>query len=184
VPLKFIDIFSEQIYVGREKKEVTMTRRLLVLLLLLRLLGDKAHADTSCKAPAEAVAAVSYWEQYRGRPYMDSGAQRLAIGFGYTTKVEPHWRWTEAHAKKILIRDLNRLAARICKAAPRKLTKGELASLVSLAYNIGYAGLVKGKLFKTLDGRRFPLYNRSNGKVLRGLTLRRLAEQKMWYNLK
>ena len=159
-----------------------MTRRLLILLLLLRLLGDKAHAYTSCKAPAEAVALVKQWEGYRGIPYKDHGPTRLAIGYGYTTGVKAYWRWSEQHATKMLVRDLDKLAAKICRAAPRKLTKGELGALVSLAYNIGFTGLVSGRLFKELDGRRFTLYVYSGGKKLKGLLKRRLAEQQMWYS--
>ena len=75
-----------------------------------------------------------------------------------------------------------KIAPKIKRVAP---TTNELASLISLAYNIGTGALLKSKLFELYNANkpklevanRFLDWVYDNGKKVQGLVNRRLAEQ-------
>ena len=67
------------------------------------------------------------------------------------------------------------------------LTSNQLAALVSFTYNLGYNSLQTSTLRKMLNNRdytgaseQFLRWNKSDGKVLRGLVLRREAERELF----
>lgn len=73
-----------------------------------------------------------------------------------------------------------------CVPGIEKYPQGVQVASVSLAYNIGPTGFCRSSIAKNLNaGKRreacdaFRLYNKANGKVLKGLVNRREAERKL-----
>jgi lysozyme len=114
-------------------------------------------------------------------------ARVWTIGYGSTgAHVKPGMVITEAEAERLLREDLMRFEDAVAKAAP-DATDNQFAAMVSLAFNIGEAGLRKSTVLrKHLAGDHlgaasaFAMWNKGGGKVLPGLTRRRAAEAQLY----
>ena len=77
----------------------------------------------------------------------------------------------------------------VLKLVKSKITVNQLNALTSFAYNVGVANLQKSTLLKLVninpnDGniaKEFLKWNKANGKVLNGLTNRRIAESALYF---
>lgn len=115
------------------------------------------------------------------------------IGYGHTGlvhrdgTVKQGRKITEAEAERLLEHDLNTFAADVEKALlsrPRaEMTDNMFGALVSLAFNIGMGNLRRSTILQRINARNyvgavgeFEKWNKAGGKVLRGLTRRRLSE--------
>ena len=118
------------------------------------------------------------------------------IGRGHTgSEVKPGLVWTMEQVEAAFAKDIasfERDVLSLCKLPP---TQNEFDALVSFAYNVGSdididdvpEGLGDSSLLrfynagkKALAADQFPKWNKSKGKVLRGLTRRRNAERAMF----
>lgn len=115
------------------------------------------------------------------------------IGYGHTNGVKPGDRLDSAtHAKVLLDEDLASWAADVEKAlGGAATTQHEFDALVSLAFNVGVAGVAGSTAMrlhkagdKTGAARAFAMWNKAtvNGKLveLPGLTRRRAAESALY----
>lgn len=126
-----------------------------------------------------------YLEQY----YCPRGVSTIGIG---TTRIDGQpvpegLVITEAQAEDYLHRDLSYFERAVEKLVTIPLEQCQFDALVSWCYNLGEGNLEKSTLLRKLNqgdiqgaAAEFPKWNRSGGKVLDGLTRRRLAEQALF----
>lgn len=112
----------------------------------------------------------------------------LTIGVGHTSaagtpQVEENMVITEREAEAILASDLRKFEADILRLVEAPLTQSQFDALVSFVFNIGTAAFARSTLLRKLNkgdyavaAAEFPRWNKSNGKVLRGLVNRRAKE--------
>lgn len=160
-------------------------RNKLLLTLIILSADIAAHAAAYCpELPAIGIQLVKQFEGFSAVPYRDAGA--WAIGYGSRGPfIKPGIVWTEAAASAVLHLDLKITAKEICRQLPNtRLTANQLAALTSFAYNVGIGRLMKSGILKLVEAgkldvavRKFGLYIRSQGVVLKGLIRRRHAEQ-------
>lgn len=94
---------------------------------------------------------------------------------------------TAAGADAILRADLVKFEQGVVKAVKVPLTQSQFDALVSFTFNLGPGSLGKSMLLHKLNAgdytgaaAEFPKWNKSNGKVLAGLTRRRADEQALF----
>lgn len=105
------------------------------------------------------------------------------IGYGHTKGVQAGQEITESYAEALLKEDVRAAENCIEKLVTVPLTQGEFDALCSFTFNLGCGALRNSTLLKKLndsnyDGaaEEFKRWNHAGGKVLEGLTKRRLAE--------
>ena len=113
------------------------------------------------------------------------------IGYGSTTfkgrKVYQGQVITLDEAEEQLQLDLKPFAQQIEKAIVVDVSDNQFCALLSFVYNLGIGNFRSSTLLKKLNtgdyrgaSLEFPKWNRAGGKVLKGLTRRRLAEQALF----
>ena len=111
------------------------------------------------------------------------------VGYGHTgPEVYNGLRITAEFAEDLLRQDLGRFergVERLIAGVPT--TQSAFDSFVSLAFNIGLGGFQRSSVLrhhragnKLRAAASFALWNKAGGRVLSGLTRRRLAEAKMY----
>lgn len=114
------------------------------------------------------------------------------IGWGTTrypngVKVKQGDVITREAADELLLIEINEKANSIIGAIKQSFTLDQYCAMVSLAYNIGASGFKKSVVLEKFNqglisecADAFLLYNKAKGKVLKGLTRRRQAEQNVF----
>lgn len=117
------------------------------------------------------------------------------IGYGHTKGVYPGMVITEELADKFLIDDVWYFERGVESLVKVPLTQGQFDALVSFSFNVGLdidddniaEGLGDSTLLRKLNSGdyagaadEFPKWNKSRGRVVRGLTLRRSAERALF----
>lgn len=114
------------------------------------------------------------------------------IGWGTTEPingVKPHEGMviTQQQADDLLIKNLKAYENAVNKYVTYSINQNQFDALVSFAYNCGNGALKTSTLLKKLNAGdvrgsadEFLRWNKSNGKVLNGLTRRREAERKLF----
>ncbi len=137
---------------------------------------------------------IKKFEGYSDRPYK-CPAGISTIGYGNTyypngTKVKiTDQKITREYANEILAHTADEFAEDVLKLVTSKITVNQLNALTSFAYNVGVANLQKSTLLKLVninpnDGniaKEFLKWNKAAGKVLNGLTNRRIAESALYF---
>lgn len=83
----------------------------------------------------------------------------------------------------------DKFAADVDKMIKSNINQNQFNAIVSLAYNIGLAGLAKSSLLRKVNvnpndptiTNSFLVWNKAGGKVLNGLTKRRSIEAKLYF---
>lgn len=140
----------------------------------------------------EAVALIKEFEGLRLKSYQDS-AGVWTIGYGTTSRagigvsVGPGMVITEAEAEHYLRAALEKFSETIKPGFTTAPTDNQYGAMLSLAYNIGPGAFLRSTCLKRfnagdIDGAAEALtwFNKSGGKVLRGLVRRREAERDMF----
>lgn len=143
------------------------------------------------KLTKAGLELIKNFESCKLKAYPDpgTGASPFTIGYGHTgPEVVPNLKWTQEEADQTLEDDLAAVGAHIQRLVRIALTDNEFSALVSLAYNIGVGALAKSTLLKTVNQglssdseieavcNEFLKWNKAGGKVMAGLTKRRMAE--------
>ena len=137
---------------------------------------------------------IKRFEGYSSKPYK-CPAGISTIGYGNTyypngTKVKiTDKAITKEYANEILAHTADEFAEDVLKLVKSKITVNQLNALTSFAYNVGVANLQKSTLLKLViinpnDGniaKEFLKWNKAAGKVLNGLTNRRIAESALYF---
>ena len=94
---------------------------------------------------------------------------------------------TQEQADALLAADIQRFEKGVAALLKVQVTQGQFDALVSFSFNCGLGNLESSTLLRKLnagdvDGAaaEFPRWNKAGGSVLRGLTLRREAEQRLF----
>ncbi len=141
-------------------------------------------------ALAYAVSLVKRWEGCRLEAYPDpaTGGAPWTIGWGATGPgIVKGVKWSQAQADERLAQDVSRFLKGVKSALKRPATDPQLGAMTSLAYNIGARAFANSTLLRKFNAgdvagaaAEFPRWNRAAGKVMKGLTNRRLDEQKVF----
>lgn len=134
---------------------------------------------------AVGISKLKDHEGMRNRTYLDP-VGIPTICYGHTGRdVRMGMNKTHAECEAILIQDLwvhDRAMHRCVKV---KMTRGQHDAVLDTFFNVGPGKMCKSTLVRKLnakdfDGayREFPKWKYANGKVLRGLELRRIDAQK------
>jgi lysozyme len=94
-----------------------------------------------------------------------------------------------ATAKWMLKETADKFAVDVDKMIKANLNQNQFNAIVSIAYNIGLAGLAKSSLLKKVNANpsdptirnSFLIWNKAGGRVLDGLTKRRTKEANLYF---
>jgi lysozyme len=138
------------------------------------------------KTSQQGVDLIKKWEGCRLISYLDWGGI-WTVGFGATGEgIGPGTRWTQQQADDRLKKDLGKFEA-VLNAHQLPLKQHQYDALISLMYNIGPTAFNRSTLLRKLkandiDGAagQFLVWNKVQGKVVKGLVNRRYAERQMF----
>ena len=106
------------------------------------------------------------------------------IGYGHTGNVQKGQKITKQEADELLDVDLSVFRKGVRNLVKVPLNSNQFGALVSFAYNVGLGNLRSSTLLKMLNAGDYNgaadqllRWNKSNGKVIRGLARRREAER-------
>lgn len=109
------------------------------------------------------------------------------IGYGHTAGVAMGMKITQAEAERYLREDVRSFEHAVNRALTRPVSQNQFDALVSFAYNLGAGALRGSTLLKLLNAGdingaadEFPKWNKAAGKVLEGLTKRRMKERQLF----
>lgn len=144
----------------------------------------------------DGVAVAHYFESCKLKSYPDPGSKNgepWTIGWGHTgPEVKPGLVWTQEQADAAFLVDVTRFERDVLSLVKVPLTQGQFDALVLFAYNVGSdidadtiaEGLGDSTLLRKLNAGdyegaalEFRRWNKNDGKVMRGLTRRRAAEE-------
>jgi len=130
---------------------------------------------------------IKGFEGWRSKAYQDSVGV-WTIGYGHTSmagtpKVHAGMKITKQEGEEMLQRDLQKYAKAVDEAVNVPLTPNQFGALVSFCYNVGPGNFRKSSVLRYVNAGNFKgvparlkLWNKAGGRVLRGLTRRRVAE--------
>ena len=111
-------------------------------------------------------------------------AGKWTIGYGHTKGVSAGDKITRSQAESYLRADLATFEKGVEKAVKVKLNQYQFDALISFTFNCGLGAFKSSTLLKKLNagdykgaGAELLKWNKSNGRVLAGLTRRRKAEK-------
>ncbi len=152
-----------------------------------RLPDVAAHRRISPKG----MALIHSFESCKLDAYPDPGSRDghpWTIGWGSTgADVKRGLRWTQQQCDERFARDIGKYEAAVDKAAGAPTNQNQFDAMVSLTYNIGIKGFQGSTVLRKhkagdhlAAARAFLMWNKNDGKVMRGLTRRRLAESDLY----
>ena len=138
---------------------------------------------------------IKKFEGYSDRPYR-CPASIPTIGFGNTyypngVKVKlTDKQITKEYANEMLAFVADNFAKDVLKVVKSNITVNQLNALTSFAYNLGMTNFRNSSLLKLVNNnpndaniaKEFLKWNKANGKVLNGLTNRRIAESALYFS--
>ena len=135
------------------------------------------------KISDKGLALIQKYEGCRLTAYL-CPAGVLTIGYGHTGKdVKPGMTITKTRALELLKKDVSKFEKAVLKYdSIYKWNQNQFDALVSFAFNIGSIDQLTNNGKRTISeiSSKIPAYNKANGKVLSGLTKRRLEEKNLF----
>jgi lysozyme len=144
------------------------------------------------KTSQDGINLIKYFEGLRTKAYLDS-VGIPTIGYGHTKGVKLGMMITETKAEELLKKDLEYFENKVLDLVKVNLLQNQFDALVSFTFNLGEGSLKKSTLLKKLNStvffrkeelesiaNEFLKWNKAGGKVLTGLTKRRIAEKMMF----
>lgn len=138
----------------------------------------------------EALELIKDWEGCKLTAYPDPGSKDgtpWTIGYGHTKGVKKGMKIEPEVAEEFLIEDLKVAEAVIAKYIKVHLNENQYGALVSFIHNIGETQFVEGSVDNYINDNklnlvpdRIKLYNKNDGKPMKGLINRRNAEVSLW----
>lgn len=143
----------------------------------------------------QGIALIHQYEQFRNIAYIPVKGDRATIGWGNTfyadkTPVKLGDTITRTEANELFEFWINHFSEGVRDLLEVKLSEASFSSLVSFSYNVGLQAFSTSTLLKTINkerpieeiGYQFSRWNKSGGKVYKGLTRRRNSEFYMYKN--
>lgn len=138
------------------------------------------------KTSQRGVDLIKEFEGFSAKAYQDVVGV-WTIGYGSTKNVKPGDTITKAEAERRLREELVEYEQVVEKSCTVRPNQNQFDALVSFCYNIGPGNFRKSSVLKAHNrsdfqaaARAFALWNRAGGKVLPGLTRRRMAEATLY----
>ena len=138
------------------------------------------------KPSQDCIDIVKEFEGFRENAYL-CPAGVWTIGYGTTKGVTSGDTVTEQEAEELLMEDLTEASKAVEELVDIPLTQAQYDALVSFVYNVGREAFRQSTLLRLLNSNnteaaalQFSRWNKANGKVLPGLTRRRLAERQLF----
>ena len=144
------------------------------------------------KTSQQGLELIKHYEGLRLKPYR-CPAGLWTIGYGHLigngSVLPDSWNRTfsVAEANALLVTDVIRCERGVTRYCPVKLSQGQFDALVSFSFNLGLGTLQRSSLRQKINRGDFEgakkvllKYNKSKGKVLKGLDLRRKDEAKLF----
>ncbi len=141
-------------------------------------------------ALAYAFSLIERWEGCRLEAYPDpgTGGDPWTIGYGATGPgISKGVKWTQKQADARLGLDAFKFLGRVQSLLKKPATDAQIGAMTSLAYNIGAKAFANSTLLRKFNAgdvagaaAEFTRWNRAGGKVMKGLTNRRLDEQRVF----
>jgi lysozyme len=134
---------------------------------------------------ASALVGIAVHEGYRGEAYRPVPGDVPTIGFGTTDGVKPGDTIEPVQALVRKLADVQRFEGALQQCVRVPLHQHEYDAFLSLAYNIGPGAFCGSTLVRRLNAGDYAgacaeilRWDRFHGEPLRGLTLRRQAENR------
>lgn len=139
------------------------------------------------KISRKGVKLIQDFEGLELKAYKDS-VGILTIGWGSTgPHVSAGMTITKEQAEQLLKKDLERFEKGVSDLVKVDLNQNQFDALVSFSFNLGLGNLKSSTLLKKLNASDYIgasneilRWNRAGGKVLNGLTRRRIAERDLF----
>lgn len=135
------------------------------------------------KISAAGVELVKHFEGCELDAYRCS-AGVLTIGYGHTGDVKESDKITQDMAELMLLRDLKRFEVGVDNYVKSHVNQNQYDALVSFSYNVGLGNFSTSTLLKMINAGsadaaadQFLRWTRAGGKIMPGLTRRRVAER-------
>lgn len=147
--------------------------------------------NNNLRTGVDGINIIKFYEGFRPNPYL-CPSKVPTIGYGTTMinnkkidmKMPPI---TESYAHELLVGDVREFEDVIKKYVKVPLSQSQFDALVSFVYNIGSGNFKSSTLLRLLNLGKYEQvrtqlmrWNKSNGKVLSGLTKRRHAEANLF----
>jgi len=161
-------------------------------------MNQQSHQHQYKKISQSAIDILKSLEQCRLVAYQDGGGV-WTIGWGHTgSDVTPELRILKIQANFLLQKDLDCVEEGVNRLLTREVTQNQFDAICLFAYNVGLdedddtkaEGLGDSTLLRLVNAgdveaaaKEFSRWNHDNGKVVRGLTLRRLVEKLLYETL-
>lgn len=143
----------------------------------------------SAAALAMAVQFVGGWEGLRTEAYRDIVGV-WTVCYGETRGVQPGDSYTAAECDAMLRSEVLHFERELdrCLRPPQPVPDVMKVALVSWAYNVGTGAACRSTLVRKANAgdlagacNELPRWNRAGGRVIRGLTNRRVAERELCF---
>ena len=139
----------------------------------------------SFKTSQNGINLIKSFEGCYTKAYWDKWGKVWTIGYGHTgSDVYKGLVITNQQAENLLRQDLQRFENYVNnpKYVPQKINQNQFDALVSFSFNLGQGNLKKLCANRSLSqiADEIPAYNKSKGKVLKGLVRRRQAEKDLF----
>lgn len=133
----------------------------------------------------QGVDMIRIFEGFRSKAYKAVSTEKYyTIGYGhYGSDVKRGQIITDAEGEQLLVNDLKKFEAKVNEYSSRyNFNQHEFDALVSFAYNIGSIDQLtdNGKRSRADIRKHWVEYNKSGGKVIKGLTTRRTKELELF----
>ena len=143
----------------------------------------------------KGIDLIKEFEGFRKEAYLCPGLV-WTIGYGHTRGVHEGDKITEREAEMLLREDLEEAEYVVDRLITAEIDQNQFDALVSLVYNIGSGNFHKSTIRRLINEgcwdiarleHAWKMWNKSNGRVLKGLVRRREAEfelykKDLWYN--
>lgn len=136
---------------------------------------------------AEGIQHIKDWEQLRLKAYKPHKDDVWTIGYGHTHRVYPGMEITQEQAESFLSEDLYHFESAVNDCVKVPINQKQFDALVSFSFNVGSSALRRSTLVRELNKGNYDAvpdqlrrWNKSAGRVMRGLVRRRASEAELW----
>lgn len=138
------------------------------------------------KISQQCIDLVKQCEGCKLISYQDSVGV-WTIGYGHTYGVTPGQVISQQEAEDFLAEELVSFCNSVLSLVRIDLKQNQLDALVSFIYNVGVGNFRNSTMLALINGnnieaasKQFPRWNKAGGKVLAGLTKRRMLEKALF----
>lgn len=126
---------------------------------------------------------IAQWESFRKEAYWDATGKKWTVGFGHTRMVDKYTTCTRVQGLIWMRQDCKPIE-KYLNTLGLNISQEQFDALVSFAFNVGLGNLKKSTLLRhvrqsapvAVVEKEFHKWDKSGGKVLNGLKIRREGE--------